>query len=298
MKNLHIVTILLILLLLKGCTAEDYSVCLPKENITLLFSLPDNEGNETFAKHISTVDVMVFNTAGAHVLTHRVEKEALLRFQGVHLLLAPGAYRLICWGNALDNTKYNGIESASVPTVSYAVIHSGNTVDNSDPLFYAGVITTVPEHEGWQGVATFSTAHRYIEVYIKGYQENSNTLPAVHLNHLPAGLCLSDMAPIPDHHAVVSHKATKNVVIEGQHYAAATFRTFLFELDNSITINIINPITNKSVFDLMLYDAIEQSLHSHTVTIRIMLEFKSTGVTVTIPHWSSDDVGFGYGHGY
>jgi hypothetical protein len=298
MKDLPVLIMLCMSLALAGCTAEDNSVCFPRENVTLLFSLPDAAGNETFANNISAVDVMVYNSAGTYVLTRHVNKDDIAGFQGVRLLLEPGVYHLICWGNAINNTKYNGVENAAVPTVTYAVINAGNTVDNSDPLYSAGTAAVIPENKNWQDTAIFTTAHRQIEIYVKGYNENGNTLPNVELTNLPAGLCLSDMTRLPDRSVVDSRKATQSVTVQGQYYAAAHFRTFLFEANNSITINIISPITNKPVFDISLNEAMAQGVNTDPIVIRIVIEFKSTGVTVTLPNWKLEDVGFGFGHGY
>jgi hypothetical protein len=299
MKVFRILIIVPVLATLTGCLSEDYTGCFPRENVTLLFSLPDRDGNETFIHHISTVDVIVYNSNREHLLTRHVNQEELATFQGVHLLLNPGVYHLICWGNAHDNTKYNGIGSVPDPTVTYAVINADNSVGNSDPVYSTGVIATIPEREAWQGTAVFGAAHRQVEIYIKGYYEGGHTLPHVELTNLPAGLCLFDMAQLPDRNTVAgSRDATRSIMVQGQHYATAYFRTFLFETNNSITINIISPVTNQSVFDISLREAMALGAHSDPITIRIVIEFKSTGVTVTIPDWSSEDVGFGFGHGY
>jgi len=310
MKTLRILTILSVSLALTSCIAEDNTLCFPKENVTLLFSLPDGAGNDIFAGNISAVDVIIYDAAGTYIMTQHVDKEALAKFQGVRMQLKPGAYYLICWGNAHDNTKYNGIENLSVPTVTYSVINTGNTVGNIDPLYYAGSIATraanlpgacyvtIPETGGWQGTAIFTAAHRQIEIYVKGYNETGNTLPNVELTNLPAGLCLSNMAQLSDRSIVGSRRATQSVTVQGQQYAAAHFRTFPFEDNNSITINIISPITNKPIFDVTLREAMAQGINSDPIVIRIVIEFKSTGVTVTIPKWNSEDIGFGFGHGY
>ena len=312
MKLLHIFAILFTLHILAGCCKEDNSKCLPRHNVALLFSLPDSTGNETFARHISAVDVMVYDASGIYVQTIHVDKNALDRFQGVQLILPAGIYYLICWGNAFDNTRYNSIETPSISTVTYAAINGGNTAGQSDSLYYSGTIATratgglpeacvvtVPEKGEWQGTAIFRPACHQLEVYVKGYNENGNTLPHVKLNGLPAGLCLSDMAPLPDRTTVGSSSPTQTVTVLGQKYAAAKFRTFRLEPDSPVTIHITSPVTGETIFSVPLSKVMEQqSMKPYTIVICVVIEFKSTGVTVAIPNWNSDDIGFGFGWDY
>jgi hypothetical protein len=38
-----------------------------------------------------------------------------------------------------------------------------------------------------------------------------------------------------------------------------------------------------------------QSTDHDATIIRVLIEFKTTGVTVSMPNWNSGDVGFGFG---
>jgi hypothetical protein len=205
---------------------------------------------------------------------------------------------LVCWGNGLSNTKYAAVGSSTTSFVTYATINTGNTVVNCDPLYSAISVASVPEKRTWNGTASFLTAHRQIEIYIKGCSRDGNTLPLVELANLPPALRLFDMALLSNQNTVENRTPTRNVTVQGEYYAAAIFRTFLFEANNLITINIINPVTNQLDFDVLLREVVLQSQNLNSNPIRIVIEFKSTGVTITVPNWNSEDVGFGFGHGY
>ena len=309
MKFLRILFILWMLHILTGCMKEDDSMC-PKHNVTLYFSLLNVDGHDIFNNHISAVDILIYSVSGTFIQREHVGQNELDRFQGARLLLPAGVYYLICWGNVHNNTQYNGIETQNIPTITYAVIDGNNSAGPCDPLYYSSAITTratelpeaslltVPEQGEWQGTAFFRAAHHQIEVYIKGYDQKENRLPQVEFTALPAGVCLSNMAPLPDRSVVKSNNATQIVTMQGEPYAATRFFTFRFEPNNLITINIINPSTGEIVYSLPLSEVMEMHPSPHTIIIRMVIEFKNTCVVVTFPDWSLDDIGFGFGWDY
>ena len=282
----------------------------PKPNVTLYFRLPNNDGQDIFNNQISAVDILIYSASGVFIQREHVGQNELDRFQGIQFLLPAGVYYLMCWGNVHNNTQYNGIETQNIPTITYAGVDANNSAGPCDPLYYSGAITTratglseaslitVPEQGEWQGTALFRAAHHQIEVYVKGYEQKENKLPQVEFASLPAGVCLSNMAPLPDHSVVKSRNTTQMVTMQGELYAATRFCTFRFEPNNLITINIINPSTGEVIYSLPLREVMELSPSPHTIVIRVVIEFKSAGVVVTLPDWSLDDIGFGFGWDY
>jgi hypothetical protein len=271
-------------------------MCPSQNNVTLYFSLPDNVGNETLTDHISVVDVMVYNTDGTHVLTKHVDQSALAVFQGVNFFLPAGTYHLECWGNVLEKTKYNNLETYSSSAVTYSMIDADNKVGQSDRVYHAGSLTlTIPPNEEWEGTVLFHPDHRLLEVYIKGYDEDEDVPPNVECTGLPSGLLLQGAALPTSYSTVSSSSATGIATVQGQQYAVAQFLMFRFEMDNSIAINIINPVTGETVVCISLREAMQKNVTTDTIIVRIVIEFnKSVGVTVTIPDWNSDDVGFDF----
>ncbi|GHU98969.1 hypothetical protein FACS1894159_02250 [Bacteroidia bacterium] len=310
MKPARFITTIALAMAVSGCFKEDLSNC---HNAILHFSLQEG-GNEVFHGNISAVDVMVYDAAGLFVMNRRVTLSDLARFQGAKFQLDPGAYSFVCWGNIHGNEKYNGIETQPSPTVGYADVMASNKVGSADKVYHAANILTtpttrannipaqytvvVPDGGKWEGTAHFQSAHRHIEIFVIGFNEQGNTLPMVELTGLPGGLNTLGMAHAATLGTVDSRMNTQTVNVEDRTYAAAQFTTFWFEKNNNIDINIISPSTGQPVcVPISMQDAMAQMTDPNIIEIRIEIGFLNGKVIVNIPNWDSGDVGFEFNNG-
>ena len=102
-----------------GCINEDMSDCPPPFNAELTFSyLGDGQDAAMFSRVIDGVTLFVFDRAGGqNVLQKTIGKADLNRFQGTQLYLPAGDYRIVCWGNAFDDTELAPV-AGSPPTIT------------------------------------------------------------------------------------------------------------------------------------------------------------------------------------
>ena len=309
MKLLRNITLFALLLTLTGCFSEDYSICPPIEeaNVTLHFSLLGKEKREGFTDNISAVDVLIYDERGAFQDSINVSQQELREFQGTHLTLPAGEYRLVCWGNSGEHVEMKGVRTEQTPTITHSKVDE-NRVGNANRVFYAGnikEITTrasdipdalrlvVPEEGNREAEAHFRHAHRRLTVCVQGFTHDLQPAhPEVALHGLPLGLNLLTMEQLPDATEVSNHQMTKEQVILGEKYSCSTFDVFWFDTDNSIEINIYDPISGELVFTVPLNDAIKGTLDDDLIEISLVIRFKGGEVEIEIPNWGSSDVGW------
>ena len=165
--------ILITLALPAGCINEDMSDCPPPYNTELTFSYSgDRQEPAMFSRMIDGVTLVVFDRAGGErVLDKTVVKADLNRFQGTELYLPAGDYRIVCWGNAFDDTELlsGSLSESRVHAPAYG---KGKKIATNDHLYYGECDITVPTTVNASGKVTgdipFRSAHIDMRIYIKG----------------------------------------------------------------------------------------------------------------------------------
>lgn len=296
---------------LTGCFGEDYSFCPDENNVSIAYRLPDKNGVCTFMQDVATVTTAVYDELGALVATAVTTDADHALFQGVKMKLDEGTYRLISWANSGSNTLLNNVEECyanpAQAHISYRSINAGRT-GNGDPVYYGpntvqtrtgnaqGEFVITIGSDGYEGTIDFRHAHRVIEIYVKGFDENGSTTPDVELTGLPDGLTFLGMGELTAGSPVASEIPSEPVTVEGAGYALARFKVFYFKAsDYDIGIGVLNPVTGTSVYGTRLNDHIdaEDDNPSIEMTIRIVIEFKNGEITVSVPGWDSNDVDWG-----
>ncbi|MCC8061620.1 MAG: FimB/Mfa2 family fimbrial subunit [Rikenellaceae bacterium] len=303
-----------VLFALTGCFKEDYSFCPPEEkpyNVSIAYSLPDGNGGCTFLRDISTVTTAVYDASGALVQTLVTTEADHALFKGVRTTLAPGTYRIISWGNSGTNTQLSNIDACYTDGnsyVSYRTVNAGR-VGNGDALYYGpntvrtragnedGEFVITVGDNGYEGTINFRPAHRVIEVYVKGYDENGSATPGIELTGLPQGLTFKGMGRLQGSDLVTAQLPSQMVTvneggISGQ-YALARFHVFYLRAgDYDIGVHVLDPVSGAEVFAAKLNEYIDAASDDpdSAVTIRLVIEFGSGTVEVSVPDWNSDDV--------
>ncbi len=301
------------LVALSGCFKEEYGFCPDPYNVILHYRLPDGNGGCTFLSDISTVTTAVYDASGALVETVVTGAEDHDGFKGISLKLDPGTYRLAAWGNVDANTVFGDLTSCYTggnPTVMYNSIVGGR-VGDGDPVYYgpntvrarsgndAGEFVITVADDPYEGTLDFRHAHRRIEVFVKGFSAHGSTTPLLRLTGLPAGLTFLGMGQLAGEGLVNSEVQSQTVTVsEGGTnvaYALSPFHVFyLNTADYDIGIEVIDPSNGEVVYTTRLEDHIDTSSDDpDKIILRLVLEFKGTTVTVTVPGWNSDDVDYG-----
>lgn len=307
MKHLQIkipVILFLAFLMFAGCIKDDISECPPKENVIIRFRYERGTGQDLFGQHITNTGVTVFTATGNFVTECLLEQSDLTTFQGVRLLLEPGDYRLVCWGNLYEQS----IMDIRATLDHSAILHTYREMGNSqtdDPLYYAPLIAdisdpdasaflfTVPEKGVVDKTIDFTAAHKTLRIFVKGYMEQG--AEPVHCPQIE----VTDLASAYDFRMQTYtdfpiHFTQRATTTSDPEIAVSVFHTALFENDNPIFINIKQALYGSTVWSVNL----RQFLVDNKIVltpgdhdqIDILVEFRKIGVTVTIPNWQETPV--------
>ncbi len=295
------------LLSLTGCFKEDYEFCpevVVDNNVRFDFGMADKTID--FEDHISSVDVGIFDGAGNHLRTERLESSDIAAHQGAVFTLPSGSYRFVFWANVGENTQIDGLDGA-LPRVVYSDVRGSDIlmVGDGDKLFYAPSSALTRGHRAptmdfyslvlpvggtHKDVIYFTHAHRSLEIFVKGL---SDSQPFFEIEGLPIGSQHFGMQALPNTKVVASQAAVP-VEKDGEHYLAANFDTFYFDDMDGIEIVIRNG-EGRELYRTSLADAVAES-HSDPdeIVIELVLGFIDGSVEITIPDWSSGDTGIDF----
>lgn len=305
MKFFAISLLLFSVCMFGGCISEDNDSCPPElqNNLILKFLYSDDQGTDLFAENIRQVDVFIYDSQDRLVQSKRVNESALNAFTGTELLLDPGTYRIVCWANALQKTRFEEVDTADLfknALLSNADIDVNNIASNGDPLYYAPfpsqafMVTVAPGKMQTQEIS-FRTAHIQIEVYVKGFEDGSSNGSL-----LPPLVKLTDIASGYDFEMKASTDQTSYMdiaeyqMINAQSMAVIKFNTPWFKEDTSSQLLIKKQSDGTAVTTINLKDFIQQNNISlsgdQQVVIPILIEYKSIGVDITLPGWEQNPV--------
>ena len=289
--------ILISLALPAACINEDMSDCPPPYNTELTFSYSgDRQEPAMFSRMIDGVTLVVFDRVGGErVLDKTVVKADLNRFQGTELYLPAGDYRIVCWGNAFDDTELlsGSLSEGRVHAPAYG---AGGRIATNDHLYYGEYDITVPTtadaSEKVTGDIPFRSAHIDMRIYIKGLDRSSD--PAAW-----PGLEIGNLMPQYDirMNAVQPFGATYHPVLardDENKALAACFQVLRFADDNPVTVTVREPAPGDAVKAAVnLREYMEKNKISvdglHEAAVEMLIEFTDLGVTISIPDWSSSN---------
>ena len=293
---------LLFVFALIGCIGDNMGSCpeIPENNLVLEFVHTDAAGTDIFPGNIHRADVFVFNPDGNLVLRQRMEKEALSVFAGTELSLPAGTYRVVCWGNAYDKTSLGGA------FVGFGIPDANAIATGGYPLYYApytqtqspaqAFTVTVPEQGVETAVVNFRSAHIKIEVYIKGFVDQSTQagqplLPLVELTDQPSGYDYDMQAsgPVLTYRDVAAART-----VEGQQLAVTGFYTPLFGEDTPVRAIIKQQSDGSTVATVSLKDFIRDNHITLSVAtevvIPIFVDLEKGGIHITLPQWDENPI--------
>lgn len=303
MKIFYLSLVLFITLLLNGCINDDTDKCPVdiESNFILKFRYMTDGSENLFAKKIKKVDVFVFKEDGKYVMTQSADLAKLTSFAGIKLNLAPGNYKVICWGNASNNTFINPLSTNSSikdAFVAHISLRDGTSAAEGDTLYYAVDHTPLTEslkvnivsEKVIERIIDFRSAFIKVQLYIKGFVDQdlqANSLPPIiELTNITGGYDFEMQAMNTNIH--YSNSAIFENIL-GEKVAKASFNTFRFKDDNPIMINIKKRSNSSILTTIALKDFMKQNNITvegiEKAIVPILIEYKETAVKISIPEW-------------
>ena len=199
MKIVKLVSVILLLFAVSGCTKEDRDDCILPDNVTLMFVLKDQDGTDRFEQNIKSVDLVLFDQNSIVYSYDRLNESSLSRFPGIKKTIPPGRYYAVCWGNVAENSRLSGLNTG-ITTWNDCFIEIPSTATRTgDPVYYAPYRRNpysrsagMPEQRYtgdytlWEVIVptggtvvkemNFIRAHRTVNVYIKGLVDRVNNI--------------------------------------------------------------------------------------------------------------------------
>lgn len=273
-----------------GCIRENMDDC--KGKVTLRFRYVGDGTTDIFPEKIEHVTMYVYSIAdGSLAAIHKYDDNALAAYQGADVMLFPGRYEVVCWGNALDETTIN--EGEKIAANGY---FENTDIATNDPLYYGTIEIEVPETLVENNyICDFVCSHVKFRVRVEGFDQTTMGVPSLELTQLAS---FTDFDNVPSDEERCSYHPVLAAGSDGEQTVyTAEFNTLRFNDDNDIMLRLHSDETRVVAHEFPLADF----LHEHNiavegvneVTVPILIRFSPIGVT--IDDWDSVPVNPDFG---
>lgn len=273
-----------------GCIRENMDDC--KGKVTLRFRYVGDGTTDIFPEKIEHVTMYVYSIAdGSLAAIHKYDDNALAAYQGADVMLFPGRYEVVCWGNALDETTIN--EGEKIAANGY---FENTDIATNDPLYYGTIEIEVPETLVENNyICDFVCSHVKFRVRVEGFDQTTMGVPSLELTQLAS---FTDFDNVPSDEERCSYHPVLAAGSDGEQTVyTAEFNTLRFNDDNDIMLRLHSDETRVVAHEFPLADF----LHEHNiavegvneVTVPIRIRFSPIGVT--IDDWDSVPVNPDFG---
>lgn len=287
MKRLAAAILLLSALLTGGCIREDLSAC--HGRFSLRFSYTGDGPSEMFGEKIEKVDLYVFDSDNHLVKSESLERRQLGSEPVAHLDLPPGNYSVVSIGNQHDNTAVVGIgdgtpcDMGSV-LMGHPCAFDGGRMTGNDSLYMAACDISVPSMGEAQATAVFAASHFDMSVEVRGTDPATTRLelrhpwPHTNFNNQPCG------------NACVYYPETEAAAKSASVTLVSRFNVNRFSEADDVLLDITDQAGNNlHTVDISQFVATTGiDIGKQEVLIPVLVEFKSIGVTVSIPEWATE----------
>ena len=166
----HIAIVTLALSFVSCSIRDDRSDC--SGDVFLHFIYNGDGDTDIFPSKIMCVNMYVYSTDnGTFHSEYSFDKQALDAVQGTHLMLPPGSYRIVCWGNAGELSTIDkswGTGHIAEP----AYFNSSADYSGTDPLYCSILDLTVPETlQDVEETCYFAGSHIKMKVKLDGFAD-------------------------------------------------------------------------------------------------------------------------------
>ena len=265
-----------------GCIRENMDDC--KGKVTLRFRYVGDGTTDIFPEKIEHVTMYVYSIAdGSLAAIQKYDDNALAAYQGADVMLFPGRYEVVCWGNALDETTIN--EGEKIAANGY---FENTDIATNDPLYYGTIEIEVPETLVENNyICDFVCSHVKFRVRVEGFDQTTMGVPSLELTQLAS---FTDFDNVPSDEERCSYHPVLAAGSDGEQTVyTAEFNTLRFNDDNDIMLRLHSDETRVVAHEFPLADFLQEHNIAvegvNEVTVPIRIRFSPIGVT--IDDWDS-----------
>lgn len=273
-----------------GCIRENMDDC--KGKVTLRFRYVGDGTTDIFPEKIEHVTMYVYSIAdGSLAAIQKYDDNALAAYQGADVMLFPGRYEVVCWGNALDETTIN--EGEKIAANGY---FENTDIAKNDPLYYGTIEIEVPETLVENNyICDFVCSHVKFRVRVEGFDQTTMGVPSLELTQLAS---FTDFDNVPSDEERCSYHPVLAAGSDGEQTVyTAEFNTLRFNDDNDIMLRLHSDETRVVAHEFPLADFLQEHNIAvegvNEVTVPILIRFSPIGVT--IDDWDSVPVNPDFG---
>lgn len=273
-----------------GCIRENMDDC--KGKVTLRFRYVGDGTTDIFPEKIEHVTMYVYSIAdGSLAAIQKYDDNALAAYQGADVMLFPGRYEVVCWGNALDETTIN--EGEKIAANGY---FENTDIATNDPLYYGSIEIEVPETLVENNyICDFVCSHVKFRVRVEGFDQTTMGVPSLELTQLAS---FTDFDNVPSDEERCSYHPVLAAGSDGEQTVyTAEFNTLRFNDDNDIMLRLHSDETRVVAHEFPLADFLQEHNIAvegvNEVTVPIRIRFSPIGVT--IDDWDSVPVNPDFG---
>ena len=273
-----------------GCIRENMDDC--KGKVTLRFRYVGDGTTDIFPEKIEHVTMYVYSIAdGSLAAIQKYDDNALAAYQGADVMLFPGRYEVVCWGNALDETTIN--EGEKIAADGY---FENTDIATNDPLYYGTIEIEVPETLVENNyICDFVCSHVKFRVRVEGFDQTTMGVPSLELTQLAS---FTDFDNVPSDEERCSYHPVLAAGSDGEQTVyTAEFNTLRFNDDNDIILRLHSDETRVVAHEFPLADFLQEHNIAvegvNEVTVPILIRFSPIGVT--IDDWDSVPVNPDFG---
>lgn len=273
-----------------GCIRENMDDC--KGKVTLRFRYVGDGTTDIFPEKIEHVTMYVYSIAdGSLAAIQKYDDNALAAYQGADVMLFPGRYEVVCWGNALDETTIN--EGEKIAADGY---FENTDIATNDPLYYGTIEIEVPETLVENNyICDFVCSHVKFRVRVEGFDQTTMGVPSLELTQLAS---FTDFDNVPSDEERCSYHPVFAAGYDGEQTVyTAEFNTLRFNDDNDIMLRLHSDETRVVAHEFPLADFLQEHNIAvegvNEVTVPIRIRFSPIGVT--IDDWDSVPVNPDFG---
>ena len=273
-----------------GCIRENMDDC--KGKVTLRFRYVGDGTTDIFPEKIEHVTMYVYSIAdGSLAAIQKYDDNALAAYQGADVMLFPGRYEVVCWGNALDETTIN--EGEKIAANGY---FENTDIATNDPRYYGSIEIEVPETLVENNyICDFVCSHVKFRVRVEGFDQTTMGVPSLELTQLAS---FTDFDNVPSDEERCSYHPVLAAGSDGEQTVyTAEFNTLRFNDDNDIMLRLHSDETRVVAHEFPLADFLQEHNIAvegvNEVTVPIRIRFSPIGVT--IDDWDSVPVNPDFG---